>query len=108
MNASPLESHRQLDKVRPPFVVIPNVFSAAECKEIISACEESELAQETVGDGISYEINQKARDVLSCTIERAPEHLWIYSRMDIVFFKLAEFWGLDVEETVEQVKYLRY
>jgi PKHD-type hydroxylase len=91
-----------------PFLAVPDVFSLDECREIISLLGGYPAAPGMTWNGNGYSVNPEARQLTTAYVPRDPKTLWIYDRMDRVFFKTASTWGLDVRETVEDLKYLVY
>jgi PKHD-type hydroxylase len=92
-----------------PFLIIPEVFGPDECREIISLFGGYPAAPGMSWNRDSgYGVNPDTRQVATAYIPRQPKTLWVYQRMDEIFFKTASYWGLDVRETVEDVKYLVY
>ncbi len=91
-----------------PFLSIPGVFSADECREIIALFGEHIAVPGTTWNGSGYSVNPETRQLMTAYVPRDPRTSWVYERMDTVFLKTAKYWGLDVRETVEDVKYFVY
>lgn len=91
-----------------PFLALPGVFSPDECREIISLFGEYPAAPGMTWNGSGYSVSRETRQLTTAYVPREPRALWVYEQMDRVFFKTASYWGLDVRETVEDVKYLVY
>ena len=99
---------QQTSRPHHPFLAIPEVFSPDECRAIISLFSEYPVAPGMTWNGSGYSVNPERRQVTTAYVPRDPRTLWVYERMDKVFFKTAAYWGFDVRETVEDVKYLVY
>ncbi|WP_375744943.1 2OG-Fe(II) oxygenase [Corallococcus interemptor] len=91
-----------------PFLVIPGVFSQAECRAIIDICSSHPAKSGQTWDGKAYTTNNDIRRLDTAYVPRSEQTQWVFDRMDKVFFKTAEYWGLDVRETTEDLKYLIY
>jgi PKHD-type hydroxylase len=91
-----------------PFVAVPGVFNADECREIISLFGGFPSTPGMTWNGGGYSVNSETRQLMTSYVPRQSRTSWVYDRMDRVFFKTASYWGLDVRETVEDVKYLVY
>jgi len=99
---------QQISRPHHAFVAIPGVFSPDECRGIISLFSGYPAAPGMTWNGSGYSVNPETRQLMTAYVPRDPRTLWVYERMDKVFFKLASYWGFDVRETVEDVKYLVY
>ena len=84
------------------------MFSPDECREIITLFAEYPIEPGVTWNGSGYSVNPEMRQLSTAYVPRDPRTTWVYERMDKVFFKTASYWGLDVRETVEDVKYLVY
>ena len=91
-----------------PSLVIPQIFSPQECQKIISLSDAYPLQPGVVWNGAEFVEEPHRRRMLTSHLERTPDAAWIHERMDIVFAKTADYWGFDVRETVEPLKYLVY
>ncbi len=99
---------QKANRTHHPFLAVPDVFTADECGEIISLFGEYPTAPGATWDGHGYSVNTQVRQLRTAYVKRDSLTQWVYERMDRVFFKTAGYWGLDVRETVEDVKYLIY
>lgn len=89
-------------------IFVPGLFSIDECKEILYFTGKMEMEEATVWDGKEYSVEKDKRNNLSTFIPKDDSSNWIYERMDLLFFKAAKLWGLDVDGTEEALKYLKY
>jgi len=99
---------QKTSRLHQPFLTIPGVFTPDECREIIALFGEYPIAPGVTWNGSEYSVNPERRQLSTAYVPREPRTLWVYQRMDRVFFKTASYWELDVRETVEDVKYLIY
>jgi PKHD-type hydroxylase len=95
-------------RLHEPCLVIPDVFSAEECTEVIALCARYPMAAGKTFDGAEYSVNPEYRKLTTAYIARSPGMAWIFDRMDKVFFACARHWRIDVRETVEDLKFLVY
>ena len=102
-----------------PYIRIERFLSVSECDRLKAMGRESELVDGVidVGDhlGISSSHDATAfridRDKRSCRTSyhpRSVDTLWIFNRMDELFFRAAERFGFDVKETREDLKFIEY
>lgn len=91
-----------------PFLVIPQIFSRSECGEIAALFATHRLAEGMTRAGAGFSIDHSLRKLMTAYIPRSVEYEWIFERMDRVFFAAARYWGFEVRETVEDLKYLIY
>ena len=89
-------------------ILVPGLFASTECEKIIALMNSFALESAKVWDGEKYVVDEDYRKNSTAYIKKDSRTSWIYERMEILFKKAAEYWGLDVDETVEDLKYLRY
>lgn len=93
-----------------PYVRFENMFSPEECDRIIAIGESIQLMPGTLWNDETkeFEVDLSARKVLTSYHPRSSHTDWIYQRMDHYFLKVADLWEIEIDRTVEEVKYLSY
>jgi len=99
---------QEYSKIKVPYVVIPDLFSSDECSQILAFFEDKPLEEGATWSKDGYVVNPSARSVKTHYSPRTEANDWIYERMDKGFFQVANTLGIDVRETIEDLKYLCY
>lgn len=90
------------------FLAVPEVFTREECARIIEICSASRLHDGETSTAFGPTVDHEQRHVTAAYVPRSRETEWIYARMDSVFHRCAAYWGYDVRETLEDLKYFVY
>jgi len=88
-------------------LAVPDAFSAAECDAVI-ASGESAAAAAPVWTDLGYDVDAAARDVHTCLRARDAETAWLFDRLDSLFGRAGEAFGMPVGPLLEPVQILRY
>jgi len=87
---------------------VPKAFSEAECDALIALGERVGLAPATVWAGAGDRVDPAVRMARTSYHPRGPETDWIYDRLDRLFARAGEAFGLDVGPVGESLQILRY
>jgi PKHD-type hydroxylase len=89
------------------YLAVPDAFSGDECKAAIALGSGERMAPAPVYGGDGASINTMVRDVRSALVERA-EAGWLFEKLDGLFARAADAFGLPVGPIAEPIQILRY
>ena len=89
------------------YLAIPGAFSDEECNAIVSLAGTARTEQGPLYGRSGRNVDLAARNVRSSLIERAVAP-WLFDRLDALFAKAAEAFGLPVGPISEEIQILRY
>ena len=89
------------------YLAVPSAFDAADCDSVIALAGAAPMEAGPLYGGDGREVDASRRDVRSRLVERA-EAPWLFARLDALFAKGAEEFGLEVGPLSEAIQVLRY
>ena len=90
------------------YLAHPEAFTPDECDRIIALGEAAESAAAPVHQGGGSALDRSQRDVRTVLVGRSPETAWLFHRLDALFARGAEAFGLPVDPVSEDIQLLRY
>jgi PKHD-type hydroxylase len=87
---------------------VPRAFSEVECKALVALGEQVGLVPATVWAGAGDQVDTAVRSARTSHHPRGPETGWIYERLDGLFTRAGEAFGLEVGPVNEALQILRY
>jgi|SRR5215469_3604099 len=87
---------------------IAELFSPDECSAITKLCERHPVRDGQVWTRTGYAVDRRIRDLRTAYVPRNDETQWIFDRMDQLFVRVASRWRIDVDRTVEDLKFMVY
>lgn len=87
---------------------VPRAFSDDECEALVALGARSGLVPATVWAGEGDRVVPAVRSVRTSYHPRGPATAWIYERLDLLFERAGEAFGLAVVPVVEPLQILRY
>lgn len=89
------------------YLAIPAAFDGAECDAIIALGGAAPMEDGPLYGGDGRQVDKTRRDVRSRLVARA-EAPWLFDRLDALFARGAEEFGLPVGPVSEAIQVLRY
>ncbi len=90
------------------YLAFADAFTAEQCDALVALGAAAPDAAGPVWTAAAYGIDPDSRDVRSTLHERNGGTDWLFDRLDVLFAKAAEAFGLSVGPLVEPVQILRY
>ncbi|WP_114950699.1 2OG-Fe(II) oxygenase [Sphingosinicella terrae] len=90
------------------YLARPDAFTPGECDRIIALGEAAGAVAAPVHGGGGYALDRSQRDVNTALVGREPMTAWLFDRLDALFARGAEAFGLPVGPVREDVQILRY
>jgi PKHD-type hydroxylase len=87
---------------------VPEAFSETQCDSLVALGERVGLVPATVWAGSGDRADPAVRSARTSHHPRGPETDWIYDRLDGLFAKAGEAFGLAVGPVTEPLQILRY
>lgn len=87
---------------------VPRAFSDSECDALIALGEGSGLAPATVWSEAGDVVQAAIRSAETSYHPRSPQTGWIYDRLDRLFARAGDAFGLPVGPVAEPLQILRY
>ena len=90
------------------YLAVPDAFADEQCDALVALGAAASDAAGPVWTAETYGIDPAARDVRSTLHERGERPAWLFDRLDVLFARAAEAFGLAVGPVGEPVQILRY
>lgn len=90
------------------YLAVPEAFSGSQCDRILALEALAGTEPGPVWGGQGYALDRTQRDVHAVFLSRSGAAGWLFERLDDLFARAAEAFGLPVGPIEEDIQLLRY